>query len=186
MPPPFSSNGRIQASSIRSSAGACSSVRLRRREQAATVQQRDEVSPVFRLANGFGHQQRDGVEFHLGTEFLESARADAIGGHFLISDDSAGNVPPGSKIWVVSPREQGAAGVIPVLVAIFLDQEIDVDHRQDAAGEEENRLREPLVRVADHRFESADRTKRVHRRLHCSQGTKWTVCTSTRHPPPVG
>ena len=70
------------------------------------------MSAAALVHHSFGDQQRRGFEAHLGAQLLERAGADAVGGHFLISDDSPGNMPAGPEELVVPPGQQRAPGVV--------------------------------------------------------------------------
>jgi len=117
--------------------------------QFARVQQGYEVPAVVLLGNRFRNKERDRFESHLGAELFEGTGANAIGRHFLISDDPAGNMPAQSEKFIIAPGQQGAAGVIP-------NQEIDVDERGDAAGEQEKFFGKPVMRIADGGFDRRD------------------------------
>jgi hypothetical protein len=100
------------------------------------------VSPGLLLPDRFGHKERDRFKSDLGAQFLPSAGPNAIGRHFLISDDTARNMPPGTEELVVAPCEQGAPKFV-------LDEEINVDQGRDTAGKKENLLREAAAGIAD-------------------------------------
>ncbi len=82
--------------------------------------------------------KRLGIEGHIGTQFAAGGGADAFGGGFLEANDASGNVPARSVGLILSPGEQRAAA----LVALILDQEIDIDKRRKAAEKEEELFRQ--------------------------------------------
>src|ERR1043166_8917692 len=129
MPPPFTALWRIRM---------CAEILLRRRQECAAVQHRDEVPAALLWGDAFGNEERGSIKGDLRAEFLARARQDTMRSHFFISDDAAGNMPARSKEFVVTPGEQGAAAVV-------FDQEIDIDERGDPADEKEEVFREALL-----------------------------------------
>jgi len=98
----------------------------------------------------FQNEHRSGLEFDVGPEFGVRHGPDAVGCAFLVSNNPTRDVPAGSIVVVIAPREE-----CPEL--FVLDQEIDVDQRCGAADEEEYRFGQAEMRIPNRTFECFDR-----------------------------
>src|ERR1043166_458112 len=149
MPPAFTALWRIRM---------CAEILLRWRQECAAVQHRDEVPAAPLWGDAFGNEERGSIKGDLRAEFLACASLDTMRSHFFVSDDAAGNMPARSKEFVVTPGEQGAAGVV-------FDQEIDIDKGGDAADEKEELFREAVARVIDGGFQLDDCGAKIHKNM---------------------
>jgi len=66
------------------------------------------------------------IEFHCSAKFMLAHDANSIGGHFLVSDDTAGYMPAGTIKSIAPPGEQRASSVVSY-------QQVDVDEGCDPA-----------------------------------------------------
>src|SRR5258708_5082844 len=129
---------------------------IERGRERAAVKQRDEVAAGGLVPDGLRDQQRHGIEGDVGSQFVESARAYAVGGGFLKADDAAGNVPSRAAKLVIAPGEERAGAVV-------LYEQVDVDERRPAAEREEDLLGEPAAGVGEGGFHGGEGGAKVHR-----------------------
>jgi hypothetical protein len=99
--------------------------RIQRSEQAAAVEQRDEMSAFSDVRiNILAHQQRCCFGFDFRDQLLQSNRMQAIQRLFLITNDATGDMPPGSIELIMALGEQSASvAVLNEQVRIYQGRE---------------------------------------------------------------
>jgi len=139
MPAPGSRRGRTGRSPLRVERGG----------QPAAIEQGDEVAAVARRGHAFHHGDGGRLEVDGGAEFQAGHLVKPVAGGLLVANDAARDVPAGAIMAVAAPGQEGA-------MVLVLNEEVDIDQRGDAAGEEKEVFGEAGARVAGEVLQGLD------------------------------